>query len=494
MSELPTYIHTAAQVRALDRAAIEAGTPGYDLMRRAGASAFECMRHAWPTANRIVVVCGSGNNAGDGYVFARLARAAGLDVVTIALFAPANLQSDAAIAWQDFATDGGTLTEWPNAELQKADVIVDAIFGTGLTRALDGRLAACVHAMNDAGVPILALDIPSGLHADTGSAMGEAVHATRTIAFVGLKVGFFVGVGPDHVGELEFDSLGVPDRGEQVAALRISESWLANTLPPRAKTAHKGSNGHVLIVGGGRGMAGAAHLAGEAALRSGAGLVTVATRAENIAAIVSERPELIVRGVESRDALMPLIAAADVIAVGPGLGQDEWARTMFESVLVANKPIVIDADALNLLAQSPHRRSQGRGDWIMTPHPGEAARLLGVTTAEIQADRLAAAESIARRYGAIVVLKGAGSIVMREQDPPHICAAGNPGMATAGMGDVLTGVLAALQAQLGDAFVAARAGVLVHATAGDRAAEAGQRGLIASDLFPHIRQLVNPHA
>jgi hydroxyethylthiazole kinase-like uncharacterized protein yjeF len=490
MSELPTYIHTAAQVRALDRAAIEAGTPGYDLMRRAGASAFECMRCAWPSANRIVVVCGSGNNAGDGYVFALLARAAGLDVVTIALFAPANLQGDAAHAWQDFASDGGTLTEWPNAELQRADVIVDAIFGTGLARVLDGRLAACVQAMNDAGVPILALDIPSGLHADTGAAMGAAINATRTIAFVGLKVGFFVGVGPDYVGELEFDSLGVVDRGEQVAALRINESWLANSLPPRARTAHKGNNGHVLIVGGGRGMAGAAHLAGEAALRSGAGLVTVATRVENIAAIVSERPELIVRGVESRDALTPLIAAADVIAVGPGLGQDEWARTMFECVLATDKPIIVDADGLNLLAQSP----RVRGDWIMTPHPGEAARLLGVTTAVIQADRLAAAQAIAKRYGAIVVLKGAGSIVTREQDLPHFCTAGNPGMATAGMGDVLTGVIAALQAQLGDVFVAARAGVLVHATAGDRAAQAGQRGLIASDLFPHLRQLVNPHA
>jgi hydroxyethylthiazole kinase-like uncharacterized protein yjeF len=490
MSELPTYIHTAAQVRALDRAAIEAGTPGYDLMRRAGASALACTRRAWPTANRIVVVCGSGNNAGDGYVFARLARAAGLDVITIALFAPVNLQGDAAHAWQDFANDGGTLTEWPHAALQRADLIVDAIFGTGLARVLDGRLAACVQAMNDADVPILALDIPSGLHADTGAAMGAAINATRTIAFVGLKVGFFVGVGPDHVGELEFDSLGVLDRGEEVAALRINESWLANTLPPRAKTAHKGSNGHVLIVGGGRGMAGAAHLAGEAALRSGAGLVTVATLTENIAAIVSERPELIVRGVESRDALMPLIAAADVIAVGPGLGQDEWARTMFESVLATDKPIIIDADALNLLAQSPRVRR----DWIMTPHPGEAARLLGVTTSEIQADRLAAAQAIAKRYGAIVVLKGAGSIVMREHDPPHICTAGNPGMATAGMGDVLTGVIAALQAQLDDAFVAARAGVLVHATAGDRAAQAGQRGLIASDLFPHLRQLVNPHA
>jgi hydroxyethylthiazole kinase-like uncharacterized protein yjeF len=348
--------------------------------------------------------------------------------------------------------------------------------------------------MNDAGVPILALDIPSGLHADTGAAMGEAINATRTMCFVGLKVGFFVGVGPNHVGELEFDSLGVPDRGEQVAALRISESRLASTLPPRAKTAHKGSNGHVLIVGGGRGMAGAAHLAGEAALRAGAGLVTVATRTENIAAIVSERPELIVRGVESRDALTPLIAAADVIAVGPGLGRDEWARTMFEGVLASDKPIIVDADALNLLAQSPQSHNKSRGEWILTPHPGEAARLLGVTTAEIQADRLAAAESISKRYGAIVVLKGAGSIVMREQDPPHICTAGNPGMATAGMGDVLTGVIAALQAQLGDAFVAARAGVLVHATAGDRAAQAGQRGLIASDLFPHLRQLVNPHA
>jgi hydroxyethylthiazole kinase-like uncharacterized protein yjeF len=494
MSELPPFIHTAAQVRALDRQAIEKlGVTGYALMGRAGEAALQTLRRSWPKAKRIVVVCGAGNNAGDGYVLARLAHAAGLRVVTMALFDPAKLQGDALTAWRDFSAAGCSAVEWLESEVHRADVIVDAIFGTGLSRPLDERLIAYVNAMNSAPAPVLALDIPSGLHADTGQAMGAAIKATRTITFVGLKVGFYVGMGPDHVGVVEFDSLGVPNSGAEIVALRITQSWLAKILPPRPRTAHKGASGHVLIVGGGRGMAGAAHLAGEAALRVGAGLVTIATRAENIAAIVSERPELMVRAVESRDALEPLMAAADVVAIGPGLGQDEWARAMFAAAMATDKPLIVDADALNLLAQ----QQQARGNWILTPHPGEAARLLTLNTSQVQADRLGAAQALAQHYQAIVVLKGAGSIVTRHSEgieTPFICDAGNPGMATAGTGDVLTGVIAGLHGQLDDAFVAARAGVLVHAMAGDCAAADGQRGLIASDLFPHLRAMVNPHA
>jgi hydroxyethylthiazole kinase-like uncharacterized protein yjeF len=494
MSELPSFIHTAAQLRALDRHAVEQmGVPSYVLMTRAGEAALKTLRCSWPQAKRIVVVCGAGNNAGDGYVLARLAHAAGLRVVTMALFDPATLQGDALTAWRDFSTAGCRTVAWLDSEVRRADVIVDAIFGIGLSRPLDARLTAYVDAMNAASAPILALDIPSGLHADTGQVMSAAIKATRTLAFVGLKIGFYVGAGPDHVGVVEFDSLGVSDSGAESAALRMTQSWLAKILPPRPRTSHKGTSGHVLIVGGGRGMAGAAHLAGEAALRVGAGLVTIATRAENIAAIVSERPELMVRGIETRDALEPLINTADVVAIGPGLGQDEWARAMFAAVLATNKPLVVDADALNLLAQ----HQQARGNWILTPHPGEAARLLALNTSQLQADRLASAQVLAKRYRAVSVLKGAGSIVTRHSDAietPFICDAGNPGMATAGMGDVLTGVIAGLHGQLGDAFVAARAGVLVHALAGDCAAAAGQRGLIASDLFPHLRTMVNPHA
>jgi hydroxyethylthiazole kinase-like uncharacterized protein yjeF len=229
-------------------------------------------------------------------------------------------------------------------------------------------------------------------------------------------------------------------------------------------------------------------MAGEAALRVGAGLVTVATRGENVSAIVGGRPELICRGVERVEDLRPLLERADVLAVGPGLGQDEWARTLFEAALDSNKPTVIDADGLNLLAQHP----RGSPDWILTPHPGEAARLLGATAENIQADRLGAARAIVERYLGTVALKGAGTIVASGGAAPFICDRGNPGMATAGMGDVLTGAIAGIAAQTLDTNSAAKAGVLVHALAGDRAARRGERGLVASDLFEHLPACVNP--
>jgi ADP-dependent NAD(P)H-hydrate dehydratase / NAD(P)H-hydrate epimerase len=263
---------------------------------------------------------------------------------------------------------------------------------------------------------------------------------------------------------------------------------LSRLLPRRPRTAHKGQNGSVLVIGGGIGMAGAARMSGEAALRSGAGLVTVATHAENVAAIIAGRPELMCRGVSDGAQLARLIGHADVLAVGPGLGQDEWARVMLDAALASNKTAVVDADALNLLAQSPRRSER----WILTPHPGEAGRLLGRSTAEIQRDRIGAAREIAARYGGTVVLKGAGTLVVTGDSKPSICDQGNPGMASPGMGDVLTGVIAGIVAQTSDPAAAARAGVLAHAMAGDMAARRGERGLLATDLFAYLPTCVNP--
>jgi hydroxyethylthiazole kinase-like uncharacterized protein yjeF len=235
-------------------------------------------------------------------------------------------------------------------------------------------------------------------------------------------------------------------------------------------------------------MAGAARLAGEAALRVGAGLVTVATRPENVASVIADRPELICRGIEKPEQLEALLDRADVLAVGPGLGQEPWAAALFEAALLHDKPCVLDADALNLLARRPSHSDH----WILTPHPGEAGRLLGLTAAEIQRDRLASARSINTRYGGTVVLKGAGTLVVCDQALPSICDQGNPGMASPGMGDVLTGVIAGIAAQTSDLAGAARAGVLVHAMAGDMAARRGERGLLATDLFAYLPTCVNP--
>jgi ADP-dependent NAD(P)H-hydrate dehydratase / NAD(P)H-hydrate epimerase len=492
MNSLPLAVHSAAQMRALDRHAIEVvKIPSYTLMTRAGAAALAAVRSSWPQAKRVVVVCGPGNNGGDGYVLARLARGRQYDVAAIAVADPAQLKGDARRAFDDFRASGGDPQSWNAQLLQGADVIVDAIFGTGLARTIGGSLAEQICTINTSPAPVLALDIPSGLHADTGHVLGAAIVADLTMTFIGLKLGFYLGVGPDHTGDVLFDGLGVPPSALtfiQPTAWRIDERAIAAALPRRRRTTHKGAQGRVLIIGGGVGMAGAARMAGEAALRVGAGLVTVATHAQNVAAIVSARPELICRGVERVEDLRPLLEPADVLAVGPGLGQDEWARTLFDAALNSNKPTVIDADGLNLLAQTP----RGSSRWILTPHPGEAARLLDATTEKVQADRLGSARAIVERYLGTVVLKGAGTIVASGGPAPFICDRGNPGMATPGMGDVLTGVIAGIAGQTSDVIAAAKTGVLVHAMAGDLAARRGERGLLATDLFDHLSVCVNP--
>jgi NAD(P)H-hydrate epimerase len=489
MTRLPAAVHSAAEVRAMDRHAIERqGIPGYTLMQRAGEAAFDLLLAAWPAARRLLIACGGGNNGGDGYVVARLAREAGLEVTVAALADPSRLAGDAARAYADYVASRGATVAFGEATVEAADVIVDALLGTGLDREVQGGLREAIEAINAAGRAVLALDLPSGLHADTGRALGAAVRADRTITFVGLKTGLFLGEGPVHAGELAFAGLGVAAPAPPPRLVRLEPDLLATLLRPRRRDAHKGDFGRVLVVGGAAGMPGAVRLAGEACLRAGAGLVTVATRPEHVAAVVSGRPELMARGVETAADLAPLIEAAEVVALGPGLGQGDWGRALFEAVLASPRRLVVDADALNLLSASPRRRE----DWILTPHPGEAARLLGGSAREVQADRLAAVRGLAARFGGVAVLKGAGTLVLREGGTTWVCDRGNPGMAAAGMGDVLTGVIAGLWAQFRDAESAAAAGVLVHALAGDLAASAGERGLLAGDVIGALRPCVNP--
>lgn len=492
MPVLPLQIYTAAQVRALDRHAIDVGhIPSFALMSRAGAAALRALRTGWPAARRILIVCGGGNNGGDGYVLARLAQADALEVTVAALGDPERLQGDARRAFEECRAAGIPVAGFRSTMLNNVDVIVDAMFGIGLDRPLDATACAIIGDINASAIPVLAVDLPSGLHADTGAVMGAAVQAARTITFIGLKLGCFLGDGPNFTGVLEYASLDVPAAPEGLArptVERIDQELIARTLPRRRRTAHKGEFGHVLIIGGGAGMAGAARLCGEACLRSGAGLVTIATRAAHAIAIAAARPELMCHALEDAHLLPGLIERADVVAIGPGLGRDSWARSLFEVVLDCDRPIILDADALNLLAERPGRRE----DWILTPHPGEAARLLGVQTASVQNDRLAAVTKLTERYGGVVVLKGAGTLLGAENEIPALCDRGNPGMATAGMGDVLTGTIAALRAQTRNSWNAARVAVLAHGLAGDAAAQAGERGLIASDLIARLPEWLNP--
>ncbi len=347
-----------------------------------------------------------------------------------------------------------------------------------------------IDALNATLKPVFALDLPSGVNADTGQVLTTAVRADATITFVALKTGLLLGAGPEHAGVIVCDDLEIeaPELPEfEPRLLRLTETAIAEALPRRARLAHKGTFGRVLIIGGGPGMPGALRLAGEAALRTGAGLVTVAGAAQNLAPVVSGCPELIYAPIEKPHDLDEHLQRADVIAIGPGLSRSDWARALCERVFAAAAPLVVDADALNLLADSAARRRQ---NWVLTPHPGEAARLLGTTVEAVQDDRIAAVDALVARYGGVAVLKGAGTLIAG-CGARSICERGNPGMATAGMGDVLTGAIASVLAQCREPGRAARVAVLAHAIAGDIAARDGQRGLIARDVVRELRASVN---
>lgn len=481
-------------MRELDRRAIASGTPGYELMCRAGAAALRVLRTRWPEARSLAVVCGAGNNGGDGLVVARLAKAAGLRVRVLLLADTAHLKGEAAQAAADCAAAGVVVEAFAAAALGGADVIVDALLGTGLARALAPEFRTAIEAINQAGRPVLALDVPSGLDADTGLAQGLAVHADATITFVGLKQGLFLGEAADHCGALEFADLDLPaalgaDFEPPLERLVFDE--LRGALPRRARSAHKGSAGRLLLVGGGPGMPGAIRLAAEAALRVGAGLVYVATHADSLLPVLAGRPEIIGRAVRSSQDFADLLSAADAVVLGPGLGRSAWAYQLWQEVLAADRPLVLDADGLNWLAAEPRTRAR----WVLTPHPAEAARLMASGgAADVQRDRKGTALALARHYGATVVLKGAHTLVAAAGGgrPPAVCDHGNPGMATGGTGDVLAGVIGALLVQTGDLERSARAGVLLHALAGDGAAVAGERGMVASDLLPELRAWANP--
>jgi len=485
MDPLPVEVYSAASVRAMDRRAIEeGGIPGYELMQRAGDAAFAAMREHWPDARRVTVFCGPGNNAGDGYVVARLARAAGLEVRVVAVSDPEGLRGDAARAHAAFIAQGGRTEPPGNGLLEPCELVVDAMLGTGVDRVLEEPFVAAIRQVDRLGVPVFALDIPSGLDADTGELHGHAIAATLTLAFVGLKSGYYLGVAPDFVGALAFAGLDLPQAfrvGATAIMRRVDGQLAARALPPRRRSAHKGDHGRVLIVGG-QAMPGAARLAGEAALRAGAGMVTVTTSAASAAAVLAGRPELIVK-----DGMPADLSAFDAIAVGPGLGTGAEAQRALDAVVASGARLVVDADALTLLAERP-RKSDG---WILTPHPGEAARLLGTSVEAVQRDRLGSARGIVERYGGTCVLKGANTLVRGASPAPWVCDRGNPGMATAGSGDVLTGIIAALLSATHDQLLAAAAGVLLHAEAGDRAARAGMRGMIASDIVMELRGVVN---
>ncbi|MDT8409820.1 MAG: NAD(P)H-hydrate dehydratase [Wenzhouxiangellaceae bacterium] len=485
----------------LDRRAIEGhgedhGVDGYVLMTRAGQALFRGLRARYPEAESVLVCCGGGNNGGDGYVVARLAREAGLDVRVVAMSAPDKIKGEARQAAADWQAAGGSVMaiddlpadDLPGGRLPEADVIVDALLGTGLDREVRDDYAQLIERINRADAPVIAVDVPSGVNADTGSVMGKAVRAEMTISFIGRKRGLETGQAPNHTGELLFNALEVPDwvyQGLEADAVLLDASLARECLAPREPASHKGSFGHVLVCGGDFNMPGAVMLAARAALTTGSGLVSVATRARHSLALAAGLAEAMWADGEDGDVLAALLQRSDVVALGPGLGTSEWSRSVWQRLLASKRPVVLDADGLNLLAEHGFERN----DWILTPHPGEAARLLDVGAGDIQHDRFAAARELAARFDAVVILKGAGSLVAAPDGRVAVCPFGNPAMAAAGMGDALTGIVASLRGQGLAAFDAACAGVVLHARAGDTAA-AGRRTLLAGELIAALPRVL----
>ena len=497
---LPEELYRAEQVRQLDQIVIQQqGIPAFDLMERAGEAAFAALLGRWPEANNLCVFAGRGNNGGDAYVVAALAKHHGMQVCFYALGDHDKLSPEAAQA-RDMAIEAGVdIQSWQGQTCCNSDLFVDGLLGTGLTGDVSGDYLTAIEAINrNNKAEVLALDIPSGLCADTGRVLGSAVKADMTISFIGVKQGMLTLDGPDYCGLLGFADLGTAKASRvQISDFKQRISWSLldknnQLLAARGGNSHKGANGHLLVVGGDYGTAGAALMASQSALRSGAGLVTCLTQPEHVAASLAACPEVMVNGVQSGLELDKPLAAASVIVAGPGLGQRSWGQLLLQRLIAeaeqTQKPLVLDADALNLLGRFPQVRDL-TGPVIMTPHPGEAARLLNCSVADVQQDRFAAVEKLAHTYKAVVILKGQGSLISDGQQT-FVCTDGNPGMATGGMGDILAGVIGALLAQGLSPLSSAKLAVCGHSAAADLACEDGQIGLMATDLLPHIRRLV----
>jgi hydroxyethylthiazole kinase-like uncharacterized protein yjeF len=491
MSRAFTPVFLAGEIREIEQALRSQPTPP-PLMARAGVAVADFARDLLgERGKRVLVLAGPGNNGGDAFVTARQLKQWWYDVTVVFAGTQPKLPADAKAALADWLASGGSLHESIPAN-GDWHLIVDGLFGIGLERPLDGKPVDLVTWSNASGIPILAVDIPSGLHADSGRVLGCAMRARHTLTFIGLKAGLLTLDGPDYAGEVRLEPLGVDlPESTQPRGWRIESALIATVLPLRRRNSHKGTFGNVGLLGGAPGMVGAALLAGRAALKLGAGRVYVGLFADSPAVDLLQ-PELMLR--PAQDVLK--MEDLDCIAVGPGLGDSQAAQHALSAALSHKAPLVLDADALNLLSANPKLQktlAARTGASILTPHPAEAARLLGTSTDKIQHDRIAAARALSSRFNAAVVLKGNGSICALKNGDWFVNTSGNPGMAAAGMGDVLTGIIASLAAQGGDPDLALLAGVHLHGLAADKlvAAGTGPAGLTASEVIDAGRRLLN---
>lgn len=480
--------YNAQQSKQLDHLA-QAHIPGILLMKRAAMFAYKTLNHLAPKAKHLLIIAGTGNNGGDGLMLAQYAMIDGFEVEIVLLGNASQIQGDAFSVWQECQAMGLSASPLTETALAKADIIIDAVFGIGLNKPVTSELAQQFQQINAAQKPVLAIDIPSGLSADTGEILGVAIQASYTCTFITHKPGLYTAQGTDTAGKIYFSDLFLPPRlfKDQpfIAQNHALNHWLKKR-PPLKSAAHKGSQGTLLLIGGNRNMMGAIQLAGMAALNSGAGLVKILTKLEHCLAITQAQPELMVYDADAPHQLAPLLESSKAIAIGPGLGQDEWAQQLWQQMIPLDIAKVVDADALNLLAKSPQKRH----DWVLTPHPGEAARLLNTTTQSIQSNRFQAIRQLQEKYGGVIVLKGNGTLIYDGQQL-ELCTAGNAGMAVGGMGDVLTGALASFIGQGLNLFDAACLAVSCHAHSGDLLAnQKSQAGILPTDVIETLSQLL----
>jgi hydroxyethylthiazole kinase-like uncharacterized protein yjeF len=501
------YILSGTQMGILDKVAIyEQGMPGTDLMERAGEGvAAYCMQQT-PVGTRVVILCGKGNNGGDGFVAGRHLLEAGYQVQVFLFGAAKDIDGDAAWALEGYLKlAGADLTEIAGEEtlplvgaaLVDAALIVDALLGTGLHNDVRPLLAQAIMLINAGSAPVVAVDIPSGVDADTGKVLGRAVEAETCVTFAWPKVGHYLYPGAALAGDLRVVDIGIP---KELAPKYAPEVMLLEDedgpglLDKRPKNAHKGTFGHARFLAGSAEMPGAAVLALHAALRAGAGLVSWAAQEETLHNAPQRAAEIMLCLAKEKTPggfAQTLVDGVDALGIGPGLGQGAWAQEMVSATLsCAELPLCLDADALNILAQQPKLWQALKAPTVITPHPKEMARLSGLSVEAVEADRFGVARSFAAAHGCVVVLKGANTLVVAPNGHVRVIGAGNPGMATAGSGDVLTGIVTTFLAQGLETFDAAALGALVHACAGDRAAKAwGQTGLKAGDIIDSLALL-----
>lgn len=493
--------HHAYKVNQLQgyeaEAAKSTGINLFQLMERAGAAVLKQIQQHFPAARTLLIICGKGNNGGDGYIIASLAHQAGLSVKVLVNAERESITGDAKKALILLEAQPIKIAFCEKTELTQTavaafygDIIVDCLFGIGFSGILSPDLVQLITQINNQSCTRISVDVPSGLNADLGTVTTVAIKADLTVTLIAYKQGLLTGQAANYVGNLQLETLDVNLALAQLTTVdcfRQSESRVPAILP-RAACSHKGNVGMLLAVGGFHAFTGAICLAAEAALRSGASLVGVCCHEKSRNILLTRQAELMVLA-NSAESLRTssVLKKVKVIILGPGLGQEVWSRALFDLVIGLPQPKVVDADALRMLAEYPIKNSL----WVLTPHPGEAAALLSCSIAEVEADRFAAVKKIAQQYGGICVLKGAGTLVSNGETV-WVNSTGNPGMASGGMGDVLSGIIGALILQSADLFVAARLGVYIHGRAADIIAQKhGQIGLLASDLYPEIQRLIN---